>query len=51
VINDQAILHLIGRQEHEIVLLQEKLRQAHERIRELEAAATENHEPPGGAAQ
>jgi hypothetical protein len=37
VINDQAILHLIGRQEHEILTLKAALEKALERIRELEA--------------
>lgn len=42
MINDQALLHLIGRQEHEIVVLEEKLRRALERIRELEAAGPQD---------
>lgn len=37
MINDQAILHLIGRLEHENVALREELRQAAEKIRALEA--------------
>jgi hypothetical protein len=37
VINDQALLHLIGRQEHEILRLKAALEKAVERIKELEA--------------
>jgi hypothetical protein len=37
MINDQALLHLIGRQENEIVTLKAALEKAVERIKELEA--------------
>lgn len=38
MINDQALLHLLARQEHTIVTLEDALKKAADRIRELEAA-------------
>lgn len=38
MIDDQALLHLIARQEHERVVLEARLQKALERIRELEKA-------------
>jgi hypothetical protein len=37
MINDQALLHLLGRLEHENVTLKDALAKSQERVKELEA--------------
>jgi hypothetical protein len=48
VINDQALLHLIARLEHENVTLKDALAKERERVKELEAESADRVAQDGG---